>query len=182
MTIVVTEYLRDALFTGAWFGLMTMVWCGWAQEGPPRRWPLWLGIGSGLGMVIAVVFGIMVWRTWDSPSALEGRYHWFGVLVAGEVLAAGLGAWYLLRRRQGRWVAWWVAVVVALHFLPLAALLQTPLLSLIGVVQLVGLIALLPRLRRREGPTSALVGVLMGCTLLASGIIIGIPAFAEAVT
>lgn len=175
--MIATEYLRDELFTGAWFGLMTMVWFGWAQEAPPKRWALWLGVGSILGVLISVGLGIMVWRTWESPSALEGRYHWFGVLVVGEVVAAGLGARYLLRLHQGRWVAWWVAVVVALHFLPLAALLQAPMLSVLGVVQMIGLLVLLPVSRRQKGPTSALVGVWMGCTLLTSGLAIGVPAF-----
>lgn len=35
----------------AWVGLLAMVWFGWAQEDPPKRWRVWLGVGSGLGII-----------------------------------------------------------------------------------------------------------------------------------
>lgn len=38
----------------------------------------------------------------------------------------------LARRGQGRWMAWWVAVVVLLHFLPLAVFLRDPSLAGLG--------------------------------------------------
>lgn len=161
-----TEFLRDHAFTTAWFGLMTFVWLGWAQEdpGPVRRWVL--GAGSALGVALAGVFGLLVARHWDTPSALDGRYAWMGVVVAAEVLAAGVGCWLLSRRGEGRWMAWWVAVVVAAHFVPLALLLQHGAIATVGVVQLIGLVAGLPRLRAVDWPTSRVVGPWMGATLL----------------
>lgn len=42
-----TDHLRDGLFELGWFGLMTFVWLGWAQEAPRRRARVWLGVGSG---------------------------------------------------------------------------------------------------------------------------------------
>ncbi len=42
------DELRDSLYTTAWFGLMTMVWCGWAQEAPPARLRLALVVGAFL--------------------------------------------------------------------------------------------------------------------------------------
>lgn len=44
---MLTDFVRDHAFTIAWFGLMTMVWLGWAQEDPPERLRLPLGVGSG---------------------------------------------------------------------------------------------------------------------------------------
>lgn len=168
---MLTDYLRDALFTVAWFGLMTGVWFGWAQEDPPKKWRAWLGTGSVLGLLCAAGFGAATGLNWSLGSALDGRYHWFGVLVAVEVIAAGAGCWWLARRGRGRWMAWWVAVVVAAHFLPLAWLLADASIAVAGAVQLAALAAIVPRLRRTGRTTSALVGVVMGATLLAYALI-----------
>ena len=163
---MLTDLTRDALFTTAWFGLMAVVWFGWAQEDPPASWRARLGAGSVLGLLLAAGFTVLVVRAWDQPSALEGRYPWFGALVAAELVLAGLGCWLLTRRGAGRWMAWWVALVVALHFIPLAFLLVDPTLAVAGGALAVVLAALVPRLRQRSGPTSSTVGATMGGTLL----------------
>ncbi len=164
---MLTDYLRDALFTTAWFGLMTGVWLGWAQEAPPRRLRPWLVVGSVVGLALAVGFGIAVGLNWASPSALDGKYQWFGILVGAEGLAAGLGCGLLARRGGERWMAWWVALVVAAHFVPLAFLLADLSIAVVGALQVAALVALLPRLRRSDTPTSATVGPVMGYSLLA---------------
>lgn len=168
---MLTDFLRDALFTTAWFGLMTGVWLGWAQEAPPRRLRPWLIAGSVAGLALAVGFGIAVALNWSSPSALDGRYQWFGVLVGAEGLAAGLGCGLLAQRGRERWMAWWVAVVVAAHFVPLAVLLEDVSIAIVGALQVVALLVLLPRLRRTDSPTSAVVGPVMGFSLLAYAVV-----------
>lgn len=173
---MLTDLARDAAFTAAWFGLMTMVWCGWAQEDPPRRLRPWLGAASVAGALLACGCGYLVARRWDTASALDGRYHWFGVLVAVEVLVAGAGCLVLARRGAARWFAWWVALVVALHFLPLAALLDDLGVAVVGGVLTVALVALVPRLRRSQGTTSAVVGSVTGGVLLLSGLLAAVVA------
>ncbi|MEU4833899.1 hypothetical protein [Streptosporangium sp. NPDC023615] len=168
---MLTEFLRDQCFTTAWFGLMAFVWFGWAQEDPPRRWRIWLGAGSVLGVGLAVAFGVLTAANWDQPSALEGKYAWFGVLVVAEVIAAGAGCLVLARRGAPRWMAWWVAVVVAVHFLPLAWLLNDIGVAVVGVVQLVVLGSVVPHLRGTHTPSSRSAGPIMGVTLLLSAAI-----------
>lgn len=168
---MLTEFLRDQFFTTAWFGLMAFVWFGWAQEDPPRRWRVWLGAGSVLGIGFAVAFGVLTAMNWREPTALEGKYVWFGVLVAAEVVAAGIGCLVLAKRGSSRWMAWWVAIVVAAHFLPLALLLSDVGVAVVGVVQLVALGAVVARLRVATTPTSRLAAPIMGGTLLASAAI-----------
>ncbi|KAB1654080.1 hypothetical protein F8O01_14295 [Pseudoclavibacter chungangensis] len=163
---MLTDFARDHAFTIAWFGLMALVWFGWGQEDPPTRWRWRLGVGSALGLVLLGVFGAAVGLRWSEGSALEGRYHWFGLLVLVELLAAGIGCAVLWRRERRRWTAWWVALVVALHFVPLAFLLDDWSLVVLGLVQFGTLLALLPRLRRDDATTSRLVGPVMGVTLL----------------
>lgn len=161
------EFVRDQLFTIAWFGVMAMAWLGWAQEStePKNRWKL--GVGSVLGAGFAGVFGWLTVRGWDQASALVGRYHWFGLLTLVELVAAGVGAFWLARLKMSRWIAWWVAVVVALHFFPLALLLRDWTIAILGSVAMSLLGALVPRLRREKWPTSRLVGPVMGSLLLA---------------
>ncbi|MFC4116625.1 hypothetical protein [Nonomuraea zeae] len=168
---MLTEFLRDQCFTTAWFGLMAFVWFGWAQEDPPKSWRVWLGAGSVLGAGLAVAFGVLTATNWDQPSALEGKYAWFGVLVAAEAVAAGAGCFLLARRGKNQWMAWWVAVVVAAHFLPLALLLHDIGVAVVGVVQLVALGVVAPRLRGTTTSSSRAAGPIMGATLLLSAAI-----------
>lgn len=163
---MLTDFARDHAFTIAWFGVMAFVWFGWGQEDPPPRWRWRLGAGSAVGVVLAGVFGYALALRWDDPTALEGRYAWFGGLVLAEVLLAGIGCLVLARRRRSRWMSWWVAVVVASHFVPLALLLDDWSLIGLGAGQVVLLLALLPRLRRDSAPTSRLAGPVMGGSLL----------------
>lgn len=164
---MLTEFVRDQAFAIGWFGLMAFVWLGWAQEDPPKgaRWVL--GLGSLAGVAFAGVYLPQVFVNWDTASALDGRYHWYGLVVAAEVLVAAIGAVQLVRRDRTRWVAWWVAMVVAIHFLTLAPLLDDPALAVLGVIQAIGLVGLLIRLRGVDGVTSRLVGPWMGATFLA---------------
>ncbi len=168
---MLTEYLRDHAFTIAWFGLMTFVWLGWSQEDPRRGLRPILGIGSAVGLALSVFFGIVTQRNWFAATALEGRYAWMGVLVGAEVLVALVGALVLARRKQGRWMAWWVAAVVALHFVPLGLLLEDPTVGALGVAQAIALGAVRPTLSRAEYRTSRLVGPLMGFSLLAYALV-----------
>lgn len=168
---MLSDYLRDSLFTVAWFGLMAFVWFGWAQEDPPRRWRAWLGVGSTLGLLCAIGFGITTVRNWGLGSALEGYYPLFGGLVAFEVLIAGGGCVVVVKRFGAKWIAWWVAMVVALHFLPLAWLLGDPSIAVLGVIQLVAVGALLPLHVWDEHTTSTLVGLVMGLSFLAYAIV-----------
>ncbi|MFF4242059.1 hypothetical protein [Actinomadura geliboluensis] len=168
---MLTDFLRDQCFTTAWFGLMAFAWFGWSQENPPRPWRIWLGAGAVLGIGLAVVFGMLTAANWDEQTALEGRYPWFGALVATEVVAAGTGCLHLARRATPRWMAWWVAVVVAAHFLPLALLLEDAGVAVVGVVQLIALGSVAPHLHRTTAPTSRSAGPIMGGSLLLSAAI-----------
>lgn len=168
---MLTDALRDHSFTIAWFGLMTFVWLGWSQEDPkPWMRPV-LGIGSALGLALSIGFGIVTQRNWAAATALEGRYHLLGILVLVEVVAALVGVLVLARRKQGRWMAWWVALVVAVHFIPLGLLLADGTVIVLGALQTIALLAVIPLLRRAEHRTSRVVGPLMGFSLLAYAVV-----------
>ncbi|MGO2110169.1 MAG: hypothetical protein ACTH31_00985 [Pseudoclavibacter sp.] len=164
---MLTDYVRDHAYTIGWFGLMGMVWFGWAMEAPPKRWYPWLGTGIGLGIALFGVFGSATGLRWAEGGALDDNWLPFAILVGAEVIGCAVVAIALYRRRQKRWVAWGIAIVIALHFGPLGVILGDPSLFALTVVQLVGLVAVLPRLRRSDSTTSTWTGAVMGATLLA---------------
>lgn len=166
-----TEYLRDGLFLMAWFGLMTGAWLGWAQEAPPERARAWLGAGSMVGLLAALGGGFLVWRSWATPSALEGRYAWFGVLVGAELVLAGAACAVLAARRLNRWFAAGVGAVVAAHFVPLGVLLDDGVLVAFGVVQLALVAGAVVVARRRTLAPSFAVGAVMGGSLLLAALV-----------
>lgn len=171
MGILLTDFVRDHAFTIAWFGLMAVAWFGWSQEDPPSRWRWRLGTGSVVGLAFAGGFGYAMAVRWADGSALEGRYEWFGLLVLAEVIAATVGSLYLQRNGKSRWAAWWVALVVAGHFIPLAFLVNDMSLIVLGVVQAAALSALVKPMRGWRWSTSRIVGPLMGVTMLIFAVI-----------
>lgn len=166
--------LRDLLYTTAWFGLMSMVWFGWGQEAPLARLRPLLIAGSIVGLLVAVGFGVLTALHWQDPTSLEGRYLTFGFIVGAEVGLGGVGAAILGSTGNGRWTAWWVAVVVAMHFLSLAWILHGTSLAVLGVVQVIALIGVAKQMRFGAYPTSRYVGPLMGATLLAYAVVSGV--------
>lgn len=168
---MLTDFLLNHSFTIAWFGLMTFVWLGWSQEDPAKGMRPFLGIGSAIGLTLSILFGIMTQQNWGGPSALEGKYHLFGILVLVEVVLAVAGVLVLRHRKQGRWMAWWVALVVALHFVPLGlVLLNDVSVAVLGVLQTIALLAVIPTIRKAEYRSARVVGPLMGFSLLAYAI------------
>lgn len=168
---MVTEFLRDQAFAIAWLAIMGAAWFGWAQEDPKPRLRGLLGAGSVLSTLLAIAFGILVWRTWDSPTALEGRYWLFGLVVLAEVVLIGGGCFILSRRGQTRWYGWWIGLCVALHFLALPAVFDDWSYAVLTVVQVVGLFVMLPSLRRGDYPTSRWACPWIGVTFLVFGLI-----------
>lgn len=163
--------VRDSLFTVAWFGLMTSVWFGWAQESPVARLRVPLIVGAGTGVALAAGFGVLTGLHWNDPTALDGRYAIFGIVVGAEVVLAGAGAIVLASTGRVRWTAWWVALVVAVHFVSLAWLLRGPSLAVLGAVQVVVLAASVRVTRGMTAPSSRWVGPVMGVTILGYALI-----------
>ncbi|MGH3447458.1 MAG: hypothetical protein ACRDP4_07530, partial [Nocardioidaceae bacterium] len=57
-------FVRDLAVTAVVFGVAAFIWFGWGQEAPPARWRLVLGVGSGLGLAVALIGGLLTWQHW----------------------------------------------------------------------------------------------------------------------
>lgn len=168
---MLTDFLRDHATAIALFGVMTMAWLGWAQEDPPASWRWRLGAGSVLGVLLAAPFVLAVIRNWRTPSSLDdGLGGHIGVVAIEVVLIVG-GAIVLAVRGGARWIAWWVAMVVALHFIPLGVVFGDAAYAILGVLQAAALLVALPRIRRSTHSSSRLTGPIMGGSLLAFAVV-----------
>ncbi len=171
---MLTEFLRDQAVAIAWLALMAGGWFGWSQEDPHPRMRGWLGAGSVIGFLISVAFGLLVWRNWDTPTALDGRYWVFGIVVLAETLLIGGGCILLARRKQQRWYGWWIGMCVALHFIPLAWVFGDVSYVLLAAVQVLGLLVMRPTLARGTYATSRWACPWIAVTFLLYAIISGV--------
>ena len=116
------EFVRDAAVMAAIFGVAGFAWLGWAQEDPPPRWRVPLGVASMISLVTGVVGGVLAWRNWGPESALatESARESFGIVAGIELGLAALGAVVLAAAQAGALDSAWVCFVVGAHFVPLA--------------------------------------------------------------
>lgn len=166
-------YLRDTTLFVAIFGFFACVWFGWAQENPPAAWKRLLAIGAIVGVGAAVVGGLLAWRNWSSPSALNdpATFRIYLITVAVEFWACVIGAVVLAVRRRKTWIPVWICAVVGVHFLPLALVFDTFALAVLAVA-LVGVAVAAPRIsRRRNLQPSAVTGAGAGSALLGTALV-----------
>ncbi|HEX6684227.1 MAG TPA: hypothetical protein VF062_15595 [Candidatus Limnocylindrales bacterium] len=166
------QFVREAAMTGVIFGFFGMTWFGWAQEAPPKRARLALAAGSVASIALAIFAGVLSWRHWNDGSAINAETGpRFGVVVAIEILAAGVGAVVLSARRRPDLTAPWVAFVVGVHFIPLAVLLEYPLLYVAAALVALGAVASVPIAAWRKLTVSYVTGAMTGTALLICGTI-----------
>ncbi len=159
---------RDLLMTTAIFGLFASVWLGWAQENPPPAARIPLGIGSGIGAILAVVFGILAAMNWDAPTALDASgagFRTYLIIVGVEIVIAAAGGIGLALSRWKRFVPVWVLFVVGLHFFALAPVLEMPALNVLAAL-LIAAVALTMAAARSDWQPSFVAGALAGPILL----------------
>jgi hypothetical protein len=165
------EFPRDAVATAAVFGFFASAWFGWAQDQPPPAWRRWLVAGSMLSLLTAVAGGVLTWRRWTDPTAFDAdTSRIFGIVVGIEVALAGLGSAVLERRGRGDLVPAWVALVVGVHLIPLAWLLQYPLIGVAAALVILVAVLAVPLARSRSLAVSAVTGVGSGCVLLTAAL------------
>lgn len=175
---MMTGSVRDVAATAAIFGFFASVWFGWAQECPPATWRPWLRTGSVLCLLVMVAGGVLTWMNRGAATAFdEDTSKAFGLVVGLEVVLAGVGVAVLRAGVRRELVPVWVALVVGLHLLPVAALIAFPLIYLIGALVTVAALAAVPVARSRSLPVSAVNGLGAGGVLLTGALVCLLVAF-----
>lgn len=160
--------LRDGAMTAAVLGFFASAWFGWAQERPPARWRLPLAAGAVGGMLLALAAGTVAGLHWTSGSVLDDPegYRTYLVVVGVESGVAAVGAVVLLLLGRSDWTAPWVCLVVGVHFVPLAPVLDNPALYALAVLLTAWAVAAPLLAARRRLPTSLVTGAGAGAALL----------------
>jgi hypothetical protein len=171
----VDSHIREAAASVAVFAFFASVWFGWAQDKPPQAWRVPLALASVGSVLVAAVGGVLTWRHWSDPSVfdLDGKTtgQAFGVIVVIEIALAVAGAVILSRTGWSQLTPSWIAFVVGVHFVPLASLLEYPLLYPVALAVVVVAVAAVPLARSRDLAISAVTGVGTGSVLLLAAFI-----------
>ncbi|REK77575.1 hypothetical protein [Paenibacillus paeoniae] len=167
------DYIRDYAMYASIFGMFSFVWFGWAQERPRRGWRPYLGIASGIALLVCL-FGVYLSITnWGEASALKesSSFTTYLITVYMEFFLAGLGAFLLIRKKRSDFVAPWIAFIVGIHFIALVGVFDDPslyvLAALLVAISLISLF-LAPKLQVAR---SAITGVGSGTVLFGFAIL-----------
>jgi hypothetical protein len=167
------DYIRDYAMYAAIFGLFSFSWFGWAQERPRQSWRLYLGIGSGIGMLVCLLGVYLSITNWSAATALDApeAFKHYLIFVYVEVILAGLGAFLLIRSKRSHYIAPWIAFVVGVHFIWLRDVFQDSALYVLAALLIVVSVLSLPLSRKLNVANSAITGIGAGISLLCFAII-----------
>ncbi|MGF1662512.1 MAG: hypothetical protein ACFCVG_08570 [Kineosporiaceae bacterium] len=167
-----SDYARDMAATATVFGFFAVSWFGWAREDPPHSWQRPLVVLMVAASALCLAGGVLTWRLWSTGTALDAvSAPRFGIVVGIEFALAGAGAGVLAALRRAEFISAWIAFVVGVHFLPLAAILDFPALVVPGVAIPVWVVAAVLLARARGVAVSALAGSGTGAVLLVTGLL-----------
>lgn len=126
--------IRDAAMTALILGFFAASWFGWAQERPPAAWRAPLITGMVLSLAVSATGAVFAWRHWAADSALSepGAMRQYGIILGVEFGVAAAGAAALALLRHSQYVAPWICLVVGAHFFPMAPVLNSPPLFVLG--------------------------------------------------
>jgi hypothetical protein len=102
----------------------------------------------------------------------------YGIIVGVEFGIAAAGAAVVAVRGRGEYVASWVCLVVGVHFWPMAPVLKTPSLVVLGALLTVVAVAAVLLPRRTGVAPSAISGAGAGVALLGFAIWAAVSAIA----
>jgi hypothetical protein len=153
-------------------GFFAFVWFGWGQAAAPPWLVVPLGVGTGLGAVVAVVGIVVAARSAGRLTAVSDPRvrRTYGITVGVEFTLIGAGAAVLGPTGLAQWIAVWACAIVGIHFFPLARVLQNPSLRPLGaMLTAVAVAALAVGLASAVAP-STVTGLGAGLCLLIFGL------------
>lgn len=163
------EYIRDYAMYISIFGMFSFCWFGWAQENPRPNWRIFLGIASGVALLLCLIGVYLSVTNWHAASVLSEntKFNTYLITVYIEFIIAGIGAVVLIKRKLSNYVAPWVAFIVGIHFIGLKSVFNdSSLYILAGLLVAISILSLFisPRLKVAN---SAVTGIGAGIVLFA---------------
>src|SRR5690625_644460 len=149
------------------FGVFSFCWFGWAQESPRNSWRKYIGIASGIALIVGLIGIYLSITNWQEGSALSDSIAFIGYLIFVyiELFLAGLGAFILIKYKRNNYIAPWIAFIVGIHFIWLKSIFQDSSLYILSIL-LIGVSIISPFLARRLNvANSAITGIGAGIVL-----------------
>ena len=141
-------HARGVIAGAAILTLFGAVWCILALALWPAHpsWSIPAGVMIAIVLIALCLQRLIAWRkipSADDPiAAAKGKRAgmWFGIIFTAEGLLIWLTAMLLNHFGLGDWIPLAAAVIIGLHFLPLARLFEVPLYYWTGALSVLGMI------------------------------------------
>jgi hypothetical protein len=142
-------HARGVIAGAAILTLFGAVWCILALALWPAhpRWSIPAGAAIAIVLIALCLQRLIAWRKILSPddpiAAAKGKRAgmWFGIIFTAEGLLIGLAAALLSHLGLSDWIPIAAAIIIGLHFLPLARLFEVPLYYWTGALSVLGMLA-----------------------------------------
>jgi|SRR5690625_4652489 len=167
------EYIRDYVMYMAIFGMFSFTWFGWAQENPRKSWRIYIGIASGVALILCLTGVYLSVKNWSSATVLSDGQNFTNYLIVfyAEFFIAGVGAFLLSRLNKKNYVAPWISFIVGTHFFWLADIFKDPSLHILAVL-MIGIALISPWLAKKLNvANSAITGIGSGVVLFCFSIL-----------
>ncbi|MDN6968445.1 hypothetical protein FCS83_07760 [Oenococcus sp. UCMA 17063] len=167
------KYKRDQMMYAAILGWFSFCWFGWAQAAPRDDWRIWIGLLDGVAILISIAGGILSFRNWHAPSALDknSSWKWYLIFLISEFVLALIGAVFLILKDQVSNISLWISFVVAIHFFGLKFVFKDYSLFILGGAMLLVTIIAYPLANYLNVDESAITGIGNGFCLLSLALI-----------
>ncbi|MEK5396247.1 hypothetical protein [Paenibacillus sp. FSL K6-2859] len=163
------DYVRDYAMYASIFGMFSFSWFGWAQENPRSSWRKYIGIASGVSLLICLIGVYLSVTNWDAPSVLNDKTSFDNYLtsVYVELFLAGAGASILMKCKYNDYVAPWISFIVGIHFIGLKSVFNDFSLYLLAALLVAISIVSLFISKKLKVANSAITGIGAGTVLFA---------------
>lgn len=96
------EYIRDYVMYTAIFGMFSFIWFGWAQENPRKNWRKYMGIASGIALLVCLIGVYLSVTNWEEATALSemNALTTYIIVFYAQLIIGGLGAFLLTRKKK----------------------------------------------------------------------------------
>ncbi|MEL7435114.1 MAG: hypothetical protein AAFN11_14300 [Chloroflexota bacterium] len=125
---------RNLAIGGVVYALVTIIWLfiGVALRATNGATLGWLFVAAA-GLMAVSIFAASQLPIAPATAEQSNIGRWFGIIFAWEGIFIGVGSGILVAMGRPNWILSWVALVVGLHFFPLAYLLNLRLDYVLGV-------------------------------------------------
>jgi len=163
------RYLQDYATMTAFFGFFSMAWFGWSQENPPKSWRKYIGILTGIALLIFLGGIYLSYDNWGEGSALDENtaMNYYFIFLVLEFVIAGIGAFILFRRGMRNYAAPWVCFIVGVHFFGLRYVFDDFSLHLLGLLLVIISVAAIYTAKNSKFTMSTITGISAGMVLMA---------------